>query len=300
VYFLDVSWQTLRFEAHALGRAYHAAHVRLGARASGSDLHGHADFYELMGILAGRGEQRVDSGVQPLAAGDLVLIRPRDRHAITGLPPRGLAFVNVAFPAAGWRGFVDLTGVDPHGSWERGRRPPRVCLSGASAAAMRATFRRALGRFQGTPSTLDLVRFWSDVVELFGPPGEQVGPEPASPRSADGHAIRPAWLVRARAAMRREANLRDGLPRLLALANVSPAHLSRTMRVHYDVSPTTFVADLRLEHAAALLATTDLTVTEIAHRCGFSSQSYFTRRFREAHRTPPREFRAQARRAFVP
>jgi AraC-like DNA-binding protein len=72
------------------------------------------------------------------------------------------------------------------------------------------------------------------------------------------------------------------------------------MRVHYDVSPTTFVADLRLEHAAALLATTDLTITEIAHRCGFSSQSYFTRRFREAHRAPPREFRAQARRAFVP
>ena len=101
--------------------------------------------------------------------------------------------------------------------------------------------------------------------------------------------------------MRREPNLRGGVPRLLELANVSPAHLSRTMRVHYDTSPTRFVADLRLEHASALLATTDLTVTEIAYRCGFASQSYFTRRFRaRLHEIAPRESRIRARRACVP
>ncbi len=281
----------LRFEAHALGRAYHAALVRLGPRAGGSDPHGHADFYELMGIVDGHGEQQVETGTQTLAAGDVVLIRPRDQHAIAGRPPDGLAFVNVAFPADAWRGFLDLTRVDPHRGWDRRREPPLLSLRGEHAAAMRTAFTRALARFQDAPTMVDLVRFWSDVVELFA--------SVELPAEADG-TVRPGWLIRARAAMRREPNLRGGVPRLLELANVSPAHLSRTMRLHYDTSPTRFVADLRLEHASTLLATTDLTVTEIAYRCGFASQSYFTRTFRQAHELAPREFRARARRAFVP
>ena len=159
--------QQLRFEAHALGRTYHAALVRLGPRAGGSDPHGHADFYELMGVLDGHGEQRVETGTQSLAAGDVVLVRPRDRHAIAGRPPHGLAFVNVAFPADAWRGFLDLTRIDPHRGWDRRRQPPLVSLRGEQAAAMRASFGRALARFQDSPTMVDLVRFWSDVVELL-------------------------------------------------------------------------------------------------------------------------------------
>lgn len=64
--------------------------------------------------------------------------------------------------------------------------------------------------------------------------------------------------------------------------------------------PTDFVADLRLEHAASLLAATTAPIAEIAVRCGFSSQSYFTRCFTAAHAMSPRAFRHQAQRAFVP
>jgi transcriptional regulator GlxA family with amidase domain len=136
---------------------------------------------------------------------------------------------------------------------------------------------------------LDLVRFWSDAWELL-----------ADAPDAYADAGRPEWLTRACLAMRREANLRGGVPRLLELASVSPAHLSRSMRLHNGVTPTQFVASLRLEHAATLLAAGSATVTEIAYRCGFSSQSYFTRCFRDAHGLSPRTFRQQARRAFVP
>jgi AraC family transcriptional regulator, dual regulator of chb operon len=293
----------LRFEAHALGRPFHAAHVRLGSRGALTGPHRHADFYEVMGVVDGRGEQHLDTGTQPLAAGDMVLVRPSDQHAIAGRSPGGLGFVNVAFPADAWRAFVDLSQADPHGVWDRRPQPPLVSLDEERAATMRRSFDRVLARFHDAPTMRDLVRFWSEVVDLLG--AGTSGSDDGSGLGSGGDSTlepgpRPGWLVRARAAMRRESNLRGGVPRLLELAGVSPAHLSRTMRLHYDTSPTRFVSDLQLQRACTWLATTDLTVTEIAHRCGFAGQSYFTRRFRQAEGVSPREFRARARRAFVP
>jgi AraC family cel operon transcriptional repressor len=72
------------------------------------------------------------------------------------------------------------------------------------------------------------------------------------------------------------------------------------MRSAYGVTPTAFVTDLRLEHAASLLAATNIPVATVATRCGFSSQSYFTRCFTTAHALPPRTFRHRSQRAFVP
>ncbi|SDR76750.1 AraC family transcriptional regulator [Actinopolymorpha singaporensis] len=289
------SRQPLRFESHALGRAYHAAQVRLGPRSGGSDRHGHADFYELMGVVDGYADHHVGTGVQALGPGDVVLVRPRDQHAISGRSPAGVTFVNVAFPAPAWQAFVDLAGADPDGALEQRPDPPLLKLRDERGEAGRAAFDRALAAFHRTPTMLDLVRFWSEILALgtfdAHTTADRVGPEGE---------LRPAWLVRACADMRAEDNLRAGVPRLRELAAVSGAHLARSMRTHYATSPTRFVTELRLERARVLLTTTDLTVTAIAHRTGFASQSYFTRCFHRAHGLSPRAYRRRARRAFVP
>lgn len=246
-------------------------------------MHGHADFHELMAVVGGRGQHLLGTRSVPLEYGDVVLVRPRDQHAMTGLPPDGLEFINVAFPTAVWHGFLDLARSDP--GWDAGREPP---VLRPEADAMVAAFEEVLRRFRDGPSLFDLIRFWTDLLPLV------------LPGAAPAHGTRPDWLVDACTAMRREDNLRGGVPRMLELAGVSPAHLSRSMRAHYGTTPTAYVADLRLEHAAALLAATTEPVATIATRCGFASQSYFTRCFSAAHQIPPREFRRLARQAFVP
>lgn len=270
--------QLLRFEAHAFGRPYHAARVRIPARARDTELHTHADFHEFMGVVSGRGEHLLTTGVEPLRAGDVVLVRPSDRHAIRGSAPDGLEFVNVAFPSSLWQGFLDLTRT---ATWSS-----RGPVSFHQPAAV-PVFEDALVRFQDDPTTYDLLRFWIDLLGLLVA-GDSAGPGV------------PDWLAKACTAMRAEDNLRGGVPRLLELAGVSAAHLSRSMRGAYGVTPTAFVTDLRLEHAASLLAATNTTIAGIATRCGFSSQSYFTRCFTTAHGLTPREFRRRSQRAFVP
>jgi AraC-like DNA-binding protein/mannose-6-phosphate isomerase-like protein (cupin superfamily) len=269
-----------RFDDHARGRPYHAALVDLrGARTP----HGHRDFYEVMAVLDGAGSQDLGTGPQPLRPGDLVLIRPGDRHALAGTDPGGVRFFNVAFPAAAWRAFVDLSGVGA--GWDGFATPP---AGRAEAAAVEAC-RRLLDRFHDTPRMVDLIRFWLDVLPALHP-------EPDAIESSGA----PRWLATACAAMRQPDHLRAGVPRLLRLAHVSPAHLARSMRRYYGTTPTEFVAQLRLRQAAALLATTSRSITEIGDVCGYASASYFNRCFRAAHGMSPREFRRTAREAFVP
>jgi AraC family cel operon transcriptional repressor len=270
--------QVLRFEAHAFGRPYHAARVRIPARARDTELHTHADFHEFMGVVDGSGEHLLTTGTAPLRAGDVVQVRPSDRHAVRGSAPDGLEFVNVAFSSSLWLGFLNLTRT---ASW-----PSRGPVAFHQPAAV-PVFEQALDRFQSDPTTYDLLRFWIGLLDLLAP----------ADRSGSGV---PDWLAQACTSMRAEDNLRGGVPRLLELAGVSAGHLSRSMRAAYGVTPTGFVADLRLEHAASLLAATNLTIAAIATRCGFTSQSYFTRCFTTAHALTPTEFRHRSQRAFVP
>jgi len=73
-------------------------------------------------------------------------------------------------------------------------------------------------------------------------------------------------------------------------------HMSQAqfMKVFKKVSGMTFVAHVtrvRISNAMRLLRETDLTIAEIAAKTGFSDQSYFDRRFRQAFGKSPREWR---------
>lgn len=266
------------FEQLALGRPYHAALVDLRER---HNLHGHPDFYEIMVVLDGTGEQELGNGTLPLRPSDVLLVRPRDHHALRPTDTNGVRFFNVAFPAAAWRTFADLVGVG--GDWDATATMP----AGTAQAATVAACRHVVERFYDNPTILDLVRFWAEVIPAL----HRTAPAPES--SA------PAWLAAACALMLRPEHLREGIPRLLSLAHVSPAHLARSMRAHYGATPTEFVAQLRMRRAATLLATTSRSMTDIATECGYASHSYFTRRFRIAHGMSPSQFRHAARNAFV-
>jgi AraC-like DNA-binding protein len=72
-----------------------------------------------------------------------------------------------------------------------------------------------------------------------------------------------------------------------AALGLSPNYLSRLCRLRSGRTFIAFLNRARAERAAALLERGDLTVAEIAARCGFGSVSYFIRRFRIAYGTTP-------------
>lgn len=81
------------------------------------------------------------------------------------------------------------------------------------------------------------------------------------------------------------------LEELAAAAYLSPFHFSRLFKKVTGASPHAYLAALRIERAQQLLATTDLSITEIGTRVGYASSSHFGKAFRQANGLTPRAFR---------
>lgn len=95
--------------------------------------------------------------------------------------------------------------------------------------------------------------------------------------------------------------IRDGLE-----ADVTIQDIARDMGVSYSnfrklfkefsgVSPALYQQELRIQRAKELLATTDMSVKQIAYRLRFDSPDYFSSKFKAKTGMKPSDFREQAR-----
>jgi AraC-like DNA-binding protein len=103
-----------------------------------------------------------------------------------------------------------------------------------------------------------------------------------------------------------DARYRDPLdvPALARAAHLSPAHFSREFRRTFGESPHQYLLTRRLERAAALLRTTDRSVSDICLTVGLRSVGSFSTSFRRTYGMTPTTYRATypaaATRARVP
>jgi AraC family transcriptional regulator of adaptative response / DNA-3-methyladenine glycosylase II len=110
----------------------------------------------------------------------------------------------------------------------------------------------------------------------------------------------PAWkgteaIVERAARLIRDEGALDGagatVEALAERVGVGARHLGRLFVRHLGASPLEVARTARLQRAKRLITDTDLTMTEIAARSGFSSLRRFNAVFREVYRRPPTELR---------
>ena len=80
---------------------------------------------------------------------------------------------------------------------------------------------------------------------------------------------------------------------LAASLHLSGRQVNRVLERHYGMSFRLALLRARMEHAAWLLSTTDLTLPDIAAKVGYASAPSFIRSFTQYHGMPPRQFSAQ-------
>lgn len=72
---------------------------------------------------------------------------------------------------------------------------------------------------------------------------------------------------------------------------MSTSHFIRSFQKHLGRTPHEYLLAYRLRQSKQLLLTTDLTMEQIAEKCGFNSASHFARAFRSSNNLRPSEFR---------
>jgi AraC family cel operon transcriptional repressor len=242
-------------------------------------VHDH-DFAEVLWVEAGSGLHEANGERTRLAPGDLVLVRPRDRHGF--FDGDGVfRIVNVAFPASTlahlsrryFRG-------DPAFFGGRASRPARFALD---AGEVRRLVAAAADLARGPRDLARLERFLLNLLHDL---------EGRQPRS--GLAACPEWLQRACAEARRPEHLPGGVRALARLAGRSPEHVARELRRCAGRRPVDVVTEARIDHARSELALTERPIVDVALDCGFESLSHFYRVFRRATGETPRAHRLRA------
>lgn len=100
-------------------------------------------------------------------------------------------------------------------------------------------------------------------------------------------------LTMARDTLHADATRSITLAAMAKAAAVSPEHLCRLFRQSLDTTPGEVVWLLRLEMAMSLMARSNLSLKEIANRCGFANPYHFSRRFKTVYGQPPSDMRKQ-------
>jgi AraC family cel operon transcriptional repressor len=113
----------------------------------------------------------------------------------------------------------------------------------------------------------------------------------ASMKSDQPHSEAPWWLRKAITAIHQESSTHTDLAGFIDLCGKSQEHVNRTVRRFYDCSPTELINRYRCSHAARMLRTTDLPISQIIYECGFNNVSYFNKLFRRLYEFSPRDFR---------
>lgn len=263
--------QTEEAMRQAGGKALHQYGVHSTYR-----LHTH-DFYELFLVPQGSAVHVVNGQTQLLTEGSLVLIRPADQHKYEFLNNSGFEIINIGIPLTIFQRLCGYLDVD-RALFDS---PPLSPLRILSGAALRDAQKKLLEN-QGISDPETSYRHMLSVFPYL------VGLFLAMPE--DGNRL-PPWLSALLDQMERPEHFIPGLPRMLALANLSQEHLTRSFRRHLGITPTEFINAKRLGYGAELLLTRDLPILEVAAQCGFHSLSHFYRLFTQRYGCPPKEFR---------
>jgi AraC-like DNA-binding protein len=81
-------------------------------------------------------------------------------------------------------------------------------------------------------------------------------------------------------------------------ACLSPFHFHRLFRSTFGETPHDFLTRRRMEHARHLLASGEMTVTEVCLEVGYSSLGSFSSKFQSIVGMAPTQYQRQVRRVF--
>ncbi len=283
----DVSFHTIVWKRHGVpssistgGNLYYHT-----LAASGSTEHRH-ECPEIILVLSGKVIHRVNGEKQLLSAGSLVFVRPGDVHGFLPAPKlEGCELLLLSFDLDI---FLSLsTYLEDDSFLHKYTEPVLSAVFRVEEKQMNELSQELLSlNGAGCTPTLRRTHIKSVLVNLF-----------ARYFLNEKHYLKlegiPDWLSQLCEKMSKPENFSAGLHRMQQLSGYTPEHLCKVFRRYLDKSPTEYINELRINHAAHLLSETGLEIAEIACRLNFQSLSRFYSLFGKQYGCSPARYRAR-------
>ncbi len=238
-------------------------------------LHQH-DYYELLWVQNGKVRHYTTQGATDLTEGSLLFVRPDQPHALQGRGKDAMIVSVVFSPAligALPEHFPDLSGKL---FWSEAELP--VCIT-CDMRQLAAINHAAVALEKRPQTSLSAMGFLAPLLS------ELTDSSTPLPENA------PQWLTEACLAAQSPEVFRDGAAGLVRVAGRAHAHVSRTCRQYLCQSPSEFINEIRMTHAARQLAGSTDSLAEIAIDCGIPNLSHFHKLFLAHHGVTPAQFR---------
>ncbi len=246
-------------------------------------LHDHV-FPEFLLTVSGCINHAINGANQVLYSGDLVIFRAADRHAFTEIEAHSCELINVAFNRAYLQAIAEF--LEAPGLLQRftaPRLPPRFSLAPIEMRELALQCLRIMALdCNGLPAR-SLAK--AMLTEIFARHFIQEQGQ----TEADSL---PAWLAELCRIMEQPDKLAIGLRAMKQVMPCTQEHLCASFRRYLNMTPTQFINEKRIQHAAKLLSDPQVEIYAAAMDTGFKSLAQFYKLFKQHYGMTPHQYRA--------
>ena len=238
------------------------------------------NYYEIFLIMRGTLCHFVNNCKEQLSQGDLVFIRDRDIHDYYKIADESFHLINIAFTKETFMEMKDFLGeAFPLERLLRLETPPHIRLTQTDTQKL---LYNAAAVNDVKDSQMRKLRMRVLLTEIFSKYFMDYSEPPSEV---------PLWLELLYEKMKMPQNFTEGIEKMCELSHRSREHIARCMKKYYGVTPLQYINELKLNYAANLLRSSNLSVTEICYECGFQNLSWFYSLFHEYYDMPPSKYK---------
>ncbi|MBO5308736.1 MAG: helix-turn-helix domain-containing protein [Lentisphaeria bacterium] len=252
------------------------------------------DFHEMVYVFSGKGKHVTEQGSYDIGPGDLFIVPPLHGHSYEDR--ENMQLVNIMFDLQRLPYPAGLLKDDPHFRAfflpdevisDDFRIRNKLSLAGNDQKLIESQIHDMLNEYtQNRPARI--ARLIARLSDLF----VDIIRFCATERYACTRDL--VLLQNILQYMADNCSQQLTIPALARKFGLSQKNLERLFLQSVQMSPVSYLIDLRLRTAAEMLLGKSSTVSEIAFHCGFSDSNYFTKLFRKKYGVPPRTYRKRS------